>query len=379
MKIGQITQLENLLVHWENRCLIMEGGYAQGLAENGYSFTKEYFHYAPEFRSYLAHSFGQPFDGRFIPEEIPDDEGRQTSDILPVFFHAWVNSSKRIYHLDKFLANMFLATSLKKVDCEDLHFPFGSFALTLEQPITDMEGNSFDCLLFADSLDLYGKKYLSILLLDIKWKSVKLMDQSVTDKIRWAIRKKRWNKIDKKIKQYDFDLISNRPNIKRYYIARDLWTGDITQFVQQYRSLLIELDHDDKFWLRVFKILMGVCFFFQNMPNIIKKVQINPVCLPGAQSKDPEADKLFKTSQIFTFAHERIISQKEREAFSQLDTDYLTGTAKSPHFRSGHWRRPPGYGQDPNCPKTIWVRPCLINADQLKNDQLPLGSKNILE
>jgi hypothetical protein len=176
MKIGQIIQLENVLRTWEDLCLIMEGGTKQGLAEGGLMAEKQYFEYGSELREYLSHSFGQPFDKKFIDHEPPDASFKRIWNMLPIFLHAWVNNSKRIYHLPAILANMFLATSLKKVDCEDIHFPFSAFVLTLEQPIADAH-NRYDCLLFVDDVDFYDKKYLAILLLDTKWKSAKLIDR----------------------------------------------------------------------------------------------------------------------------------------------------------------------------------------------------------
>ncbi|OGY42760.1 MAG: hypothetical protein A2Y67_02470 [Candidatus Buchananbacteria bacterium RBG_13_39_9] len=378
MKMGQIIQLENVLRTWEDGCLAMEGGYKHGLAEGGLMAEKQYFEYGSELREYLIHSFGQPFDRRFIADEPPDTSFKRIWNMLPIFLHAWVNSSKRIYHLSALLANMFLATSLKKVDCEDIHFPFSAFVLTLEQPIADAH-NHYDCLLFANDVDFYGEKCLAILLLDTKWKSAKLMDQDVKDKIRWAIRKKRWDKVDKKFKQFDLLQAENRPRVQSYYIYKQFWHGGITQFVKQYQSMLKDQEYDERLALKVFQLLMGICFFFQNMPNDVREKRAKSITPSALKPKAPVPVKLFEASQIFTFSTERIISQEEKQVFTDISTESLARWQVSPHFRSGYWRRPSGYGQDPSCPKTIWVKPCLVNADLVQGNVLPLGSKNILK
>jgi hypothetical protein len=46
----------------------------------------------------------------------------------------------------------------------------------------------------------------------------------------------------------------------------------------------------------------------------------------------------------------------------------------SAHFRIGHWRRPPGKGNDPSYPKTVWVRPTLVLRGDLEGPGLPGGS-----
>lgn len=378
MKIGQITQLENLLMAWENHCLMAECGYAQALFEKGHPLGHEFFHNAPDFREYLSHSLGKPFDRKFLPEEIMH-ESNWTWYMLPIFFHAWVNNSKRVYHLSKALANMFLVTSLKKVNCEDIHFPFGSFVLTLDSPLTDAQGRSFDCLVFADNIDLYGEENMGIILLDTMWKSVKVIDQEATEKIRWAIRKKRWDKIKKKIEQHNAYTKANPVSIVRYYIAKQKWSGEITDFVRQYRGALREDNQDDELWLKVFHILMGLCFFFQNLPNSVIKEQIRPICRPVAKIEKSETARIFASSQIFSFAWENILSQEENEIFGRINVEHLAGIEISPHFRCGHWRRPPGFGQDPSHPKTVWVRPCIINADKLKEGELPEGNMTELK
>lgn len=47
------------------------------------------------------------------------------------------------------------------------------------------------------------------------------------------------------------------------------------------------------------------------------------------------------------------------------------------HFRRGHWRRPPGQGDDPTASKTVWVRPTLVRRDRLPEGALPGGSESI--
>jgi len=379
MKIGQINQLEILLSTWEDMCLVMEGGFNQGLAEGGRCAPVQFFQNTPEFRGFLQNSFGQPFDKRFIDAQPPTSNLLQIWSMIPIFFHAWLNNSKRIYHFTNVLESMFLATSLKKIDCEDIHFPFAAFALTLERPIADANGIFYDCLLIADDVDFYGKKYLAIILLDVKWKGVRPMDQAVRERVKWAIRKKRWDKAAKKLKHLDFINAENRPHLRSYYIDKQFWRGDLQQFVRQYRHIVKDMGQDEQLALKVFQLLMGLCFFLNNLPNSILREKAKPTAASGAKPKLPIPAKIFDSGQVFTFATETIISQEEKEIFGQIDAGSLSGTPKSPHFRSGHWRRPPGCGQDPNCPKSIWVKPCVINADRLGVNQQPHGSKNILK
>lgn len=45
------------------------------------------------------------------------------------------------------------------------------------------------------------------------------------------------------------------------------------------------------------------------------------------------------------------------------------------HFRRGHWRRPPGKGDDPTAEKTVWVRPTLVCRDRLAAGSMPGGNR----
>jgi hypothetical protein len=226
---------------------------------------------------------------------------------------------------------------------------------------------------------LYGEENMGIILLNVDWKGAKVIEPDHRDKIRWALRKKRWDKIEKIIFHHDSYLKANSINVVRYYIAKRKWSGDITDFVWQYRDTLRDENHDDALWLKVFHLLMGVCFFFQNLPSSVIKEQIRPISRPVPKTEKSEAARLFTSSQLFSFAWENIISSKEKEIFSRINVENLTGIEISPHFRCGHWRRPPGFGHDPNHPKTVWVRPSIINADKLREGELPAGSMSVLK
>jgi hypothetical protein len=63
----------------------------------------------------------------------------------------------------------------------------------------------------------------------------------------------------------------------------------------------------------------------------------------------------------------------DRDLFFRYATGKLTGIELQCHFREGHWRRPPGKGNDPNAKKTVQVDPTIVRPDKWPADGLPLG------
>lgn len=141
-------------------------------------------------------------------------------------------------------------------------------------------------------------------------------------------------------------------------------------FASQFENVTLKNDHNSKI---IFRIVFGLLLYLQSRPaeelmpkGWVKSVfertigRNNLIRLP---SEVCEVRSIYQLSDI------------ERKAIKPL----LRGihTELGVHYREGHWRRPPGKGQDPNYPKTVWVRPTIVRSDKLADGGLPGGCTKI--
>jgi hypothetical protein len=66
---------------------------------------------------------------------------------FPVSLNEWSRNSRRVFHLTEELLTLLSLTSLDGVRWSEVHWPFESFLVTLDQPLVDENGTSFDAIL----------------------------------------------------------------------------------------------------------------------------------------------------------------------------------------------------------------------------------------
>ena len=119
------------------------------------------------------------------------------------------------------------------------------------------------------------------------------------------------------------------------------------------------------------RIVLGLCLYLNTLEGRSTK-RVNPMPKwERAHSTDPRT--LLVESEVLTVTGENILSSDDQRFYSLMKEKGLSVALKEMgvHFRSAHWRRPPGKGDDRTAPKTVRVRSCYVRPDRLPPEGLP--------
>lgn len=400
-----VERLEQALCRWETLCFL---GNVQGRAVSGLGGKTNYaidgpLVHAHEFRKYLLglrHEKKKEviFDSeRFFPSYEFQVAITGPFGSVSTFLASWTFHSRRVFHLTRELQVLLSATSLDGMKWSDIAWPFPAFAVTLEQPIMDHRGDKLDCIVVSQSFFRDNQrqqiisgdqpregdeKALSFLLLSRQLCNLGKLSATLKKKLEDAVSKKQWRRVTsligltpengKEVKGSVFSFINTD------LIANMMVTDSI-------RDLIIKTDQlvDPKTdlktnpcqeWDEAARIVVGLCLYLQTLP----------VKSPHRSGWKPARDGMFKPdplaitseAEVCTVSSVYTPTREEREIFGlegeeRRHAQYEVRT----HFRRGHWRRPPGLGNDPNASKVIWVRPTLVRQDRLPQNALPGGTE----
>ncbi len=326
-----------------------------------------------EYRKHLTRIHVDGFDyGKFVGMPIwqgakPETYPRQR--ILAAQVASWTKSSRRIYHVPEDLQLLLAATTLDDVNWDMVRWPFESFLITFDLPLL-LDGEEIDSILVSDEFSdkRWEGRIKSILALPKKLKTQKevfLGDQS--DRIQKAIEKKDFEYAREKI----HGIIANRlDNLapEQLIIKSDAFSegGFAGAFEKQVWK--------DVGMQKVLRLTFGLLLYLQSLPSSVTAPRGWEPQKPGDHRN--HSNKITLAAEVCNVASVYKLTEKERSVF-RVGLRSVT-VEVSPHYREGHWRRPPGKGIDPNHPKTVWVRPTIVRMDKLEDGGLPGGSKENL-
>jgi hypothetical protein len=386
----KIERLEQAFRYWENACLICYASYMQGLSEVSMA-NKNIpcsFENAPQFREYLVDSFGQKLDyEKFVTAPVGKLNLQDSSfaEFFPIAMHAWVNKSRRVYHISEEFGALLENISLKGIYWSDIHLPFDSFVLTMETPLASFDGpGRCDCLV-TFRMEHEGANYLCATMLDSQLESYSPFSGEQTAKINWAIKKQRWNKVRQKIKSSaPFSEVAfirtawlKEDELKNYDQDLETLLSEGAELIQAGEKTIKNMNNPALAWLRM---LAGFSLFLQTKPPAIYEKIVPPQTSAKSQNRLGDGksnDSITYGCEICTLLTSHVLTSEESRAI-KLAAGTETGRRMPTHFRAGHWRRPPGRGNDPSYPKTVLVKPSVINAHLRPDGALPEGSEQIL-
>jgi len=282
---------------------------------------------------------------------------------------SWTRSSRRIYHIPEDLQLLLTATTLDDVNWSMIRWPFESFLITFDLPLV-LGGEEIDSILVCDEFSdkKWEGKIKIILAIPRKLKTqqeVFLGDQS--ERILKAIERNDFAYASEKIHA----IITNRlDNLcpEMLVIKSDAFSHDgiAAKFEKE--------EWEDVGMQKVLRLVFGLLLYLQSLPSSVTAPK-------GWQPQKPEvhrnhSNKITLAAEVCNVASVYKLTEKEKEIFKVGLRS--VSVEVSPHYREGHWRRPPGKGADPNHPKTVWVRPTIVRMDKLEDGGLPGGSKENL-
>lgn len=374
----RIERLEQALTLWEDQCFSrrIESIRAKAyLDEVGYPVAGPLL-YADHLRSHLFRSLNEEFDvEKFLgPPGIYRHDALGALFFIPPNLHSWVRCGRRIYHMTAEMQAMLAATSLHGTTWEDLKWPIQSFAITLDRPIIDDHERTYDCILVTKYTECpFGPDYesivINILSTDLgKYEPIKKSDKSEIKKA--AERNNMQSGVMKRFARWVFRNMEVESGIS-LALRCDKGDESIMYFLEG-ENIGIEKHHIGAAILAI-RLVFGTILLLQT-----KEADRYFYSQGKKKSQKSKQERRLVTDEadLFLVSYEKFSTTKGRDLVRRLG-ESLSLRRLAYHKRDGYWRRPRGKGDNPNYPKTVWVKPTEINVDLKPDDGLPPSVREV--
>ncbi len=387
-----IVRLEQMLHLWEDWYFLLR---ATGLLERGvgkppgFPFAGPVIH-AREFRQYLLGYRGEPFDHeRFIgPSEIVDivtSTGDNSFVAFPPALASWTAHSRRAFLVTEELQVLLDNTSLDGVTWADVSWPFPSFVVLPARPLVDGFGHRFDCVLVSHDRDQTQGERLWFNLFSDEFDRFRFLApferRQIEDAIRGARRLEQWRKAAKLIERarpksspWSSRFSLNNTFADRPVVGSALGLDRPSEAVSIVADRLVTYRNPSGIEQEAAaRLVVGLCLYLASLPAGTphrSSWQRGPQIAGFDRSAITDGAEICTVSSIYPLTPEerKLTGGAEKRSFHELRA----------HFRSGHWRRPPGLGSDPTAKKTVWVRPTMVRWDRLPDGAQPGGSESVV-
>ncbi len=299
---------------------------------------------------------------------IPQAEWNKSTYYVGYFasqLAAWSQASRRVYQVNADLKAILGATSLEGVQFSDVHFPFESFGISLEEPIEGENGLLYDFILLAPvrtKVDGGVGKSLAIRIYNTKIGHERLIPRELIDKM---VAREKFEEADRlfvkkatRLKHPDLDTFAALSQA-----TEDISLTEIIGLVKMPQVV------------QAYRIVFGLLLYLKAMADSrtattewrpVQKAKKSPLSLDRRAITD-EAEVCFVSSA-------RKLNVEERQALNHFACGKVSDKEMPWHFREGYWRRPPGKGKDPFWPKTVHVEPTVVRIDRKPPEALAGGS-----
>lgn len=389
----QIVRLEEALRFWENSLFLTS---AIGMQDETLSIAK-----LPELSQYLplkTHDFrGRLLGSRtreFTPEMAFGTEdiynavkrslghGRTT---LPQLLWSWSRRSRRSYTLAPDLQLQLAGTALSSIRTVDISWPFDTFGIALSEPVlierSSTYQHAYDYLLVSRDerlLEAGNRDVTVILLLCRHLTGMKYMP--LEDRKRIAKEARRGKDVGRFWDRYNLDQLSLESCINVIFTSssNENFVDSLAQRMQSLDRVDDGLKEKGKAFLTIVnRIVFGLCLYLSSLTpderrNALRWSKGKPVRIQRADPHRPET--ITDEAEVCMVTSVDTISSRDRELLRQIMQSGREIFLPGPHFCQGHWRRPPGKGDNPSAPRTVWVRPYQTGLNQLGENELPGGA-----
>lgn len=383
-----VNRLEESLRIWEDIC-----AYAHWMARFVNKFTGGNANavlngptlHSKTFRSALLQALNSPlleFDSdKYLGTQVVAD---QIGAIhwLPLHLWLWTQSSRRIYRLTPELQLLLTATAPKGMKWEDISLPFDSFAVSLGSPITEPKnGKLYDLMLVSrcalDTEGIEGYPAIYILLLNQEVCKYRPLTKLECNAIEFNFKKSKAKKVERSLRKLD----------KATRVCHAIMAVfPLSLEIEQEEVLVLSLNSDgcqtfDSLPLlkQVRRIVAGLPLYLQTLPPAgSKESSWKPI---DQKTANPDPKSIANESLVCALSSTHKLTSIERELIGldvRGEKKHGSGHEVRAHFRCGHWRRPPGHGNDPTASRTIWVKPAIVRRDRLPPSSLPGGAETII-
>jgi hypothetical protein len=222
-----------------------------------------------------------------------------------------------------------------------------------------------------------GKEMIVILLICQHVRGMRYMPHEERKRITKEVHKGGRKDVGRFWDRYGLDAVSKEGCINPLLLAPGVETMFVDSLAQNLRNVADKesISNAKALATVVNRIVFGMCLYLSTLTPQERreytqwfKVQGG---IEGTSSRQPET--ITDESEVCAVTSVQAISDRDRELLRRI-MGTGRGTLPSPHFCQGHWRRPPGKGDDPNAPRTVWVRPYETGVEQLGDNELPGGA-----
>lgn len=390
-----IHQLEALLRHWEDYCLLQKAALVpfERLGRTPPIPISGGLKNWSELRTDILQRNVYSVEKYGLPEGLIDALGLFST--IPFYIWAWNYWSRRVFRITRELEALLFATSVKNLTYGDIALPFPSFAVELEKPITS-DGREFDLILVSSGSELHPlvtDKLLSITPISARAEEHPALNAMDRRKLLDLQAKGRWNdvaKLHQRLRdpfQRAYGMGGLVADLSRHggeYVTSSL-PVIFGEFTEPRAEKTGNNDHQgyDEFMMRVIHLVVGLCCYLRSLPPVSPH-RSDWTSLSKSSLLDPRA--ITNKALICTVQSTRKISIPDIELIegSKYSDDRDDDDAEHPHrelcahFRRGHWRRRPGSGNDPNAPKVVPVAFTIVRRDRLAPGAIPGGQQTNL-
>lgn len=299
--------------------------------------------------------------------------------ITPFVLSAWCCWSRRVFNLSSDLQLLLQATSLRRVKLADVKMPFKCMVIQLSEPLM-YAGAPLDLLVMTRLFRVFeGREQVEIFLLNrniLEYEHLSLVDKKKVKKNLGISG--RFSKVTSFLDVYQKRTLmkSIGPECVKLSILPQFFGLPLLESIRKSREVHGTEDQNEEFVAladTALQIAVGLCLYLHTFPSGNSYIRDNIPLRAMSSSGGIRGEGVTDGAKVCDVSTEYALSTEEREIYLRIPS---VGVDRfiTPHFRMGHWRRPPGKGNDPDVEKTIWIRPALVNAHLLNEGEIPKGA-----
>jgi hypothetical protein len=300
---------------------------------------------------------------------------------FPFVLGEWYQKSRRTYCLTPDLQKLLEITGIGSTSFKDLHPPFNTMVIKLSIPIhwkfLDDEGD-IDTLIVS-----IGERLVKIIAfgsdLDEKMfltpKQLEKMDGIRTcGDVREA-------RLFLKELNHGYYMVPNNhmlimPNNDEP-IEEDVFSTPFnTRFNTQDDQVVDSKEMLPDSWKLIIRIVTSLCLHLEQIRSSTKvEHMIRTSDWRGLTISDSNPKSVLDRSLVSTVSNVHLLTPEEHDFHDKIRRFGVRKASSmvSCHFRGAHWRRPPGKGDDPTAPKSVFVKSAIVNRHRIEDGNIPNG------
>ncbi|PIQ91309.1 MAG: hypothetical protein COV70_04410 [Parcubacteria group bacterium CG11_big_fil_rev_8_21_14_0_20_39_22] len=298
-------------------------------------------------------------------------------DMVPNMFYGWSRTSRRLYSISEEMQMRLEMTSIGNIRWEDITPPVPFFTIQLPIPIPDRKGFTADTLLVN-----FKRDSLYIIAVGMTMNEFKPLPKDLRAKLGRLLSNGKYNKLLDLLKklrenQYCFVPGGNSLQIITKDWSKKVMIDNIDDPNAEFETMNDDgvrttIPEDMEFWFPVLRIVVGLILHINlaQRPGE-KKISISKI------NRDWTIDPTAVTNEadVVSIQYTQPLTEEERRIHGIIRKKGPREGLKElrSHYRDGHWRRPPGKGDDPDYPQTVEVSWTVVNKKRLPKEGLPSG------